>query len=710
MYEPRVPKHGPAAALLLAALALPAWGAPPDTSGWKCERCPFPTGQHADYGIGTSYVSDDAAHFGDASGYDEQGAYANLDGAGLYATDGHRTTWLMEDLGLDSRQIQLDGGRQGSYDYHVAYNELPLRRFDTTSTVFAENDGASLTLPDDWVRAGLTPGFTALGTNLFRKNIESDRQTIGLGGRYLPGNRINLFADYRHSERDGVDIQAGSYFTNTSVLPRPFDYQTDELDLGIRYRGERAAVQLGYYGSFFQDKNLALNWENPFTSAPGANSGAVAQPPDSSFQQFVLSGNYRSGRYDTVVAFSAAAGQMEQDDALLAYTINPNIVTGPLPRTSLDGKVDTSNLALTLTARPHQRARVKLAYRYDDRDNQTSVEQWSRVIVDTFNSGELEDNVPYSFERMRLNLSADVDVWTQIRLSAGYDYMQHDRTFQEVAKQDEESGWGKVRWRPNPYVDVTAKGGTAKREVDNYDTILAAALGQNPLLRKYHLAYRYREFGELSVTASLPERPISISGTLMFADDSYSQSELGLLSSDDLRFGADLNWAISARSSLYITAGYDEIESEQAGSEFFQTPDWRANHADEFLSFGAGVRVEQIGDRFDVDVDYTHGESTSEIDVVAAAGGMSAFPDLESTLDSLRVRIGYRFSTRLEGNLQLRYEDFSTEDWALQGVGPAAIPEVLSLGAAPYDYDLFVIGVGVRYFLGAEESTLTSGN
>ena len=689
------------AALLLASFALPAESAPPDTSSWKCERCPFPSGQQANYSAGASYVSDDAARFGNATGYDEEGVYANLDGDGLYSGDSHRADWLIEDLGLDSRQFRLDGGHQGRYDYYAGYSELPYRSFDTTSTVFSK-DAVGLALPDDWVRAGSTAGFTALNANLFPRNIESDRQTFDLGGRYLSSAGVDFFADYRHSERDGVGIQGGSFFTNASLLPRPFDYQTDEVDFGLRYRNERGAIQLGYYGSFFQDKNLALNWENPFN---GTDAGALAEPPDSSFHQLVLSGTYRTGWYGTVVALSAAAGEMEQDDTLLPYTVNPGVAADPLPRADLGGKVDTTNIGLTVTARPHRRARVKLAYRLDDRDNKTPVEEWRRVIVDTFNTSELEENVPYSFERMRLNLSADVDVSSQIRLSAGYDYMEIDRDFQEVAKQDEGTGWGKIRWRPTPHVDVTARGGTSKRDVDNYDTNLAISAGQNPLLRKYHLAYRYREFGEIRVDASFPEQPLSVSGAVLFADDSYSRSELGLLSSDDFRFTADLNWNFSPQSSLYFTAGYDEIDSNQAGSEFFQAPaDWLANHKDEFVNFGAGIRIDQIGDNLDLDIGYTHGEGTSQIDVLASGGsGMSAFPDLESTLDSLRLRMGYRFSNRLEGNLQLRYEDFSTEDWALQGVTPAAIPEVLSLGASPYDYDVFVIGLGVRYFLGVEE-------
>jgi len=74
-----------------------------DTSEWVCEFCPFESGHRAEYSLGASTVSDDSAYFGDASGYSEEGVYANVDGHGTYASDGHRLQWQIEDLGLDSR-------------------------------------------------------------------------------------------------------------------------------------------------------------------------------------------------------------------------------------------------------------------------------------------------------------------------------------------------------------------------------------------------------------------------------------------------------------------------------------------------------------------------------------------------------------------------------------------------------------------------------
>ena len=219
-------------------------------------------------------------------------------------------------------------------------------------------------------------------------------------------------------------------------------------------------------------------------------------------------------------------------------------------------------------------------------------------------------------------------------------------------------------------------------------------------MRKYYLAYRYREFGELKVSASLPEKPFEISVTAFYADDSYTHSQLGLTESDELRFAADLSWSISERASIYLTGGVQDIDGEQSGSELFSTADWRASHADTFNNIGTGFRVDGIGDKVDLQLDYTHADGNTEINVASGAGGQSQFPDLESTLDSLRLKILYRWSDKLDAILQLRYESFSAEDWTLQDVAPDTLPTILSLGAQPYDYEVWMAGIGFRYLIG----------
>ena len=84
-----------------------------DTSEWACESCPFDQGYRAEVAVGATSVSDDAARFGNYTGYDEKGVYANVDGQGRYNRNGYRLDWYIEDLGLDSRVFEITSGKQG---------------------------------------------------------------------------------------------------------------------------------------------------------------------------------------------------------------------------------------------------------------------------------------------------------------------------------------------------------------------------------------------------------------------------------------------------------------------------------------------------------------------------------------------------------------------------------------------------------------------
>jgi MtrB/PioB family decaheme-associated outer membrane protein len=312
----------------------------------------------------------------------------------------------------------------------------------------------------------------------------------------------------------------------------------------------------------------------------------------------------------------------------------------------------------------------------------------------------MEMNLPYSFERSTLNLSADYDLFDTVRVSAGYDRKEIDRDYQEVASQTEDSSWGRMRWRPTPALELDIRGGASERDIDSYNEVFAATLDQNPLMRKYNLAYRFREFGDVSLSYSGEKFSVTLNALL--AEDTYNQSQLGILSGEELRVAADLSWTISEKASAYLTAGFEDMESEQAGSEIFSAPGWHAMHDDDFTTIGAGFRVRDIAEKVDLHLDYIRSDGTSVITVDSAVGGPSEFPELTSVLDYLRFGLSYRHSERFELNLNLRYQRFEAEDWALEGVAPATIPQVLSLGAQPYDDDMFIIGIGFRYTIGAD--------
>ena len=689
---------------MLFLLAPAAAAAEVDTSNWACEYCPFDEGYGARIRAGATSVSDDAARFGNFSGLDEEGVYGNVDGYGRYTGDGYRVDYFLEDLGLDSRAIGISVDSDGLFGVDFGYRELPFRRFDTTRTIFTQSSSDTLTLPSGWERAGTTGAMTQLESSLRQTIIGTDRQVVDLGGYWNPRGPVRLFADFQRQSRDGIDIKSGGTYTQAAFLPRWIDFETDQIDAGVQYAKESLSLTLAWYGSFFTNRNPALEWETPFLATPEMATLRMANEPDNEFQQVSLSGRYRLATWDTVLAFTAASGSGEQDEPLLPYTINSGVTAPALPRASLDGKVDTLNYAFTLTSRPIDKLRVKFGYRYDERDNRTPVSDWSRVIVDAFNSGEIEQNVPYSYDRMHTTTSVEYAFRRNLRVSAGYEYREMNRDNQEVAEQTENTGWGQIRMQPFAWLDLRAKGGASTRDVDRYDESVAASFGQNPLMRKYNLAYRDREFGEVVATVSPVEKPVSFSVSALFADDDYENSLVGLNGAEEFRATADVSWAISENATVYLVYGRDSIDAHQTGAEDFGWWDWSAFHEDRFDHAGLGMRWRPTDGKLGFRFDYNRGEGETRIAYDSLSGGPSELPDLESTLDSLRIEASYAFSERMDLTFDLRYEQFEVSDWAL--VSETTLPTILTLGAEPWDYDVYAAGIGIRYSFGDGEITL----
>ena len=116
-----------------------------------------------------------------------------------------------------------------------------------------------------------------------------------------------------------------------------------------------------------------------------------------------------------------------------------------------------------------------------------------------------------------------------------------------------------------------------------------------------------------------------------------------------------------------------------------------------------GFRIAGMDDKLDLTFDYTRSEGETEILFAGQGVSLAPLPELESTMDSLRLSLRYAVSDRFDTTLDVRWERFESADWALDGVEPATIPTVLTMGADAYDYDVWVVGIGFRYRIGGGE-------
>jgi MtrB/PioB family decaheme-associated outer membrane protein len=664
-----------------------------DTSRWTCKYCPFEEGYSLTPGLGAGYVSDDSAKFGEYTGLNEEGAYVVADAQGRYRTkDGLWLDLSAIDLGLDSRYVGIEGGKQGKYRMSFSYKQLPHNISDTAVSPFIGFGTDSLTLPSNWVPAGTTGTMTALDGSLRGVDLETERRLFDLGGSLTPVKHWAFAVNFRHEEKTGTRGTGGSFIFNDSLLPMPVDYKTDQVDISAAYSVPRFHARLAYYGSIFKNDDDALTWANPYVPlGSGGAAGQLALAPDNEFHQLVLSAGYDINQSAQITA-DIAVGRMTQDETFLPYTINSTLTTQPLPRSSLDGSVDTLSGNVKITSDLTDRLRINAAYTYDDRNNQTSQAVYDWITTDV-TAASPRTNLPYSFTHSVAKVDGAYALAQEIRIDAGCAFDEYQRDLQEVDRTHEGSCWGQATIHANEGADIMLMWTHAKRTVSDYIANPEDTPPQNPLMRKYNMADRDRDIARLRVDVALGERTsigLDASGTW----DTYYKSVIGLLDGRSWAAAADAAFAFSDSTSATCYLSHEQIRSSQANAELLApAPLWNANNEDTIETAGVGLK-HQASDKLDLGVDYTYSRSTGEITIEGAPVG---FPDLNTRLNSAKLYVSFRMKEKLSLRLTYWYEDYRTEDWALDGVTPSTISNVLAFGQGNPSYHINVITLSGRY-------------
>lgn len=673
----------------------------PDFSKWQCRFCPEYEGWYGEGLFGIGWVSDDSLRFGSYRGLEEEGFYPAIDGQAHYLkADGRYADIYARDLGIDSRQFDARGGRMGKYEVRLGWSEIPsFRGFGGAATPFIGQGSSVLTLPPDWVRASRTEGMTTLNDSLVPANYRLERKTLDLGLSMRFTSAWSFDIDAQRQDKKGTRPfgAGGVYLNNASFLPAPVDFTTDRLDMGVNWKGRKASFRLGFMGSWFDNGQQSVTWDDPFVSGPGAERYRAALEPSNDYYQFNLSGVYAITR-GINLSGRAAIGQGTQDEAFLPYSINPNFANIPLPRNNLGGKVDTSvfNLGGKLYARISPKLSLTARYKYDERDNRTPVNTYSPVIADFIILRDRQ-NKPYSFERSQFSLDARYRLFKTVRVSAGGKYQELDRTLQVVENQDETTAWAELDFTPFWRTQLRLKIEGSSRDVNEYRPNTSQANGpiDNPLFRKYNQADRDR-------TRVLLDFNLRATDSLGFAlnaysaSDDYTNSELGLQNSDVKSYTVTMDYAAGEKVSLYAFYGNEQIESQLDGANSTGMENyWFADTEDEVVTIGAGGTL-VLDDRASLQVDYVLADTTGDISVRTAAGG-DPFPSLVTKLANLRLSYNQTVSERWGYRVMVEYEKFDAADWAIDDYGVTGMSSILWSGISSPKYDIWNLRLQATY-------------
>lgn len=661
-----------------------------DTSRWTCGLCPYRYGWEGNLEFGSGWVSDDSLKFGDYRGLEDEGAYLALDGAVHWRAAGGRFLDVYgENIGLDSRQFSLQAGQRGRYRLALGYQEIPKYRGFGSETPFVGAGTGELNLPSDWQSAPTTSGFTSLAGSLTPTTLSITRKTADAGLRWKIDPRWTWEVNVEHQKKEGTRPFGGGVFTLvTSHLPAPVDFSTGRLDIALSYAGARGNLRFGFDASEFDNHFQSLTWQNPFDSFDGTEVLRASLEPDNSFYQASLSGAMSLGS-SIRVSGEAAWGHMSQDDPLLPWSTNPDFSDLPLPRLTADTNIDVGTLILAgkLTARLARSLDLTASLRRDDRDNDTPVDIWVPVVTDFIQRGE-RPNRPYSFERDRASIELRYRPNATLRLQAGVEGEDMERTLQSVMETDETRYFAEASLSPGSQVEIRASLELSDRDAGPFSEVDTLGLAEHPLMRKFHLADRDRDRMKVDVDwYPLPQLTVSLS----YADseDDYEESVLGLKGSEVRNMGIDLSWAADDDWNLFAWISRDEMDSSLSGAEAITAVPWNTRTEDEFLTAGLGANVE-VSERFSLGVDIVSSESEGDITTTDSNGG-GYFPALRTDLRNFRLRFEYRPGPRWAWKFYVEHEKYDSSDWAIDGIGPDSIPEVLTFGAESPDYSVTVL-------------------
>lgn len=663
---------------------------------YGCRHCVKYTGWLGSLDFGLGYVNKDSLRFGDYRGLEKERVYLALDGDMHYRDlAGKYVDIYARNLGYDSRELDMRTGERSVYELRFGWQEIPKYRGYGAQTPFIGSGKDFLTLPEDWVRANTTSGMTALQDSLVAAPLKIQREILDLGATLKFADNFAYRIDYQRQKKTGTrPLSAGMYFSNASVMPAPVDFTTDIFDMDITWSGKKAQIQAGFLSSEFENGYSSLTWENPFRSQSVHDMFRAALEPDNKFYQYSLSGAY-AFTPRIKISGQAISGRMTQNDSFLPYTINPRYSDLPLPRQSLDGRLDLSTF--NLSGKLYMRLNNKLSFtargKWDERDNKTPVDLYTPVVTDLIPL-QPRYNRPYGYKRELYSADLRFRAHRAIRISGGMRQENTDRTLQAVERSEETTWWGEAKISPTYLAELRFKVESADRDVSDYLQPDDGRAMDHPLMRKFNMADRERDRMLIELDL-MPTESLGLNFSYIQADSDYQDSPLGVQSSVDDSYSINLNYALGSKLNIYGFYTYDEIEAELLSSTGVRAEPWKANTRDRVDTWGLGMSS-VISERSSLGVDYVSSVAKGDISV-QTTDLEDPFETLKTNLKNLKIHFDYTINDRWGYKLYAEQEEYSSTDWAIDGLGVDGINSILSMGEVSPNYTVWYYRFQLNY-------------
>ena len=615
-----------------------------------------------------------------------------------------------DNLGWRDQRYSGSFERIGRFTVSGLWDQIPQFYSVDTKTPFTAVGEGVLVLDDAAQRAANHNAYLPIAPQFDLR----ERRDIGtVRASATPTTHVDLTGQFTTTKHSGeLPWGADFGFSNDNEVALPYRSRTNDFELGAQWTNNRAMIRGAYNGSWFNNLDDTLVWDNPLVlndSATAPGRGRTALWPSNSLQTMSTAGYVKLARR-TQVTGSLAYGWWNNDEPLLPFTINSALPQLTLPRATAEASAHTIATNLNFVSRPQTDWRVSARFRRYDYNNETSETAIPQFINYDTSVATSTTGGPELFAHDRNTFDADA-TWTGLRplaLTVGYTNNHNGYDFRIFQSTNEHMLQLKADAVGSQWVTFRAHYEYGTRSGSGLDEASLEQIGEQPRMRHYDLADRTRNrfVGQVDV---IPTEALTFSLSGGVGTDDFDDSYFGLQEAGfrNVSFGVDYAFprglSIGTTYNYERYTGFQQSRSASPGEqENDPNRDWTTDSREtvHYLSFY--VNPGRIGRNTEarVSYDYAYARGNFVYGVGPALPPPSQLPRTFNKLQNLRLDVRHRLNGRLAATVAYVYEPYRIFDFAFDPsvINSIVQPSSLVLGYTYRPYTTHSAVFGLLYY------------
>ena len=686
-------------ALLLASPAAGQSGQQTPTgaaASTSTTQAPLPAGTPAfgpklgrvDFGFRGDSVTGDEARF---NRYRDLGQGAVID---RFRWGKITDTWAFfsaaNNVGYEDQSFLGEFEATGRLKSRFLWTQVPLFISERTASLQTDRGNGVLGV-DDSIQQRIQAGTLTLSnamTSAIPFEMKSRRDVAMFDMTYTANRDVDFRIEVWNSLRDGLHLQNFGLLNSpgngiTQELGIPTDTRTTDVKAVMEYANSKGLVSVGMKGSWFDNRLPTVQFDNPLRTTDisgGPSKGLAVTWPSNSLVSFVVDGGYKLPAKSRATA-AISIGRANQNEPLVAPTINSALVAPPLERSSAEARGDIVSMVYGLNSRPIDGVWLNARYRYYDYTNKTPHFETVAIVGDWAVGTALWETEPISQTRHTADLDASCSPLPYVAFGVGYSHDRAERTFRIFEETAEDIFRVTLDSTGNQYVTLRLKYEASQRTGSGFDEHLLEEVGEQPAMRHFDIADRDRTrvTGILTIT---PVAWLNLNGSIGTGHDDYEDSGFGLRDNRNRTFSVGFELMPADTVSLSADYGRDKYTANQysrtSAPATFTDPrgDWWIDSNDTVSTVTARIDLLRTLPKTDIRLSYdlSDGKATyvyglpSNSSAFVPPAALRQLAPLVNRLTGTRVDLQYYLRPNIAAGVAYWYEDYDVNDFSLNPI------------------------------------------